>query len=115
MNVTCSTILAHQLSDIELARRYSGAFQTTFDIVNDHPAISSFLREKFQFFYGDLLERLKVDLSILDYNYTRLNRYMKMFTYEQILVFNLRPHEIPLIAEKEYPLALEFFLQFDGQ
>ena len=53
-------------------------------------------------------------MTILVYNYTRLNSYMKKLILEQIHVFNLRPHEIQVIDEKEYPLALEFFLQFDG-
>jgi hypothetical protein len=65
-------------------------------------------------FYGDLIQRLKVDMTILDYNYIRLNKYMRMLLYEQIRIFNLRPYGIQLIDEKEYPLALEFFLQFDG-
>jgi len=107
-------LVGHQLTDIELARRCSGAFKPAFDTVDSNPNISSFLREKYQLFYGDLLERLKVDLAILDYNYTRLNNYIKLLIYEKIRVFNLRPHEIPLIEQSEYPLALEFFLQFDG-
>ncbi len=108
------SILAHQLTNTELARRCAGAFKTTFDMVDNNPTIPSFLREKYQLFYGNLLKRLKVDMTILDYNYTRLNKYMKMFIYERICVFNLQPHEIQLIDEKEYPLALEFFLQFDS-
>jgi hypothetical protein len=107
-------LLAHQLTDTELARRNAGAFKTTFGIINNDPVIPSFLREKYQLFYGDLLKRLKVDMTILDYNYTRLNKYMKMFIYERISVFNFQPHEIQLIDEKEYPLALEFYLQFDS-
>ena len=60
------------------------------------------------------MERLKVDMTLLDYNYTRLNQYMRMIMYEHVHVFNVRPHEVERIDEKEYPLALEFFLQFDG-
>ncbi|CAF3818973.1 unnamed protein product [Rotaria sp. Silwood1] len=73
----------------------------------------SFLREKYNMYFGDLLERLKVDLSILDYNYTRLNKFIRMLAYEQIRAFNLQPNAIPQLEEKEYPTALEFFLQFD--
>jgi hypothetical protein len=107
-------IIAHQLTKIELARRCSGVFKPAFGIINHDPTIPSFLREKYQMFYGDLIERLKVDMTILDYNYTRLNKYMRMLIYEQIRVLQLRPHEIQLIEESEYPLALEFFLQFDS-
>lgn len=76
--------------------------------------LPSFFREKYQAFFSDLLERLKVDISILDYNYTRLNKFMMQLMCEQIQVFNIGIEEIPTIEEKEYPLALEFFLQFDG-
>ncbi len=37
-----------------------------------------------------------------------------MLNYEIIRVFNLQSDEIQFIEEKEYPLALEFFLQFDS-
>ena len=102
------------MTGIELARRYSGAFKPACDMINNNSMIPSFLREKYELFYGDLLRRLKVDLAILDYNYTRLNQYIKMLNYEIIRVFNLQPYEIQLIDENEYPLALEFFLQFDS-
>ncbi|CAF5153225.1 unnamed protein product [Rotaria sp. Silwood1] len=36
-----------------------------------------------------------------------------MLAYEQIRAFNLQPNAIPQLEEKEYPVALEFFLQFD--
>ncbi|CAF4150666.1 unnamed protein product [Rotaria sp. Silwood2] len=102
-----------QLTKEELARRHSGAFKPAFNIINYDSTIPSFLREKYHMYFTVLLERLKVDISILDYNYTRLNKYMRMLAYEQMRVFNLRPHEVQHIDEKEYPIALEFFLQFD--
>ncbi|CAF4236004.1 unnamed protein product, partial [Rotaria sp. Silwood2] len=103
----------HQLTPTELSYRRSGAFKPACTIVNSQSNMPSFLRAKFNMFFGDLLERLKVDLSILDYNYTRLNKFMKMLAYEQIRAFNLPPNAIPQIEEKEYPVVLEFFLQFD--
>ena len=36
-----------------------------------------------------------------------------MLIDEQIQIFKLRSHEIQYMDEKEYPLALEFYLQFD--
>ena len=107
-------IVAYKLTFTEDMRRSSGAFKPAFDIINSNPTIPSFLREKYHLFFHDLVERLKVDMTILDYNYTRLNKYLKMLIYEQMQVFNLRSDEIELIDEKEYPLALEFFLQFDS-
>ena len=76
--------------------------------------IPSFLREKYHLFFDDLIQRLKVDMTLLDYNYTRLNQYMRTLVYEQRKVFHLRPCEIQCIDEKGYPLALEFYLQFDS-
>ena len=66
-------------------------------------------------FYVDLLERLKVDMAVLDYNYLRLNNYMKLLMFERMRIFNISLDNISKINEKEYPLALEFFLQFDGK
>jgi hypothetical protein len=102
------------LTQTEAVRRYANAFKPAFDIMNHDSMIPSFLREKYLMFFGDLIERLKVDMTILDYNYTRLNKYMKVLIEERIQLFSLRPHEIQQIDEQEYPLALEFFLQFDG-
>ena len=67
---------AHQLTQVELVRRSSGAFKPAFDIINYDSTIPSFLREKYQMLYGDFIQHLKVDMTILDYNYTRLNKYM---------------------------------------
>ncbi|CAF4052343.1 unnamed protein product [Adineta steineri] len=103
----------YQLSQADRIRRHSSAFKPAFNILNLDPTIPSFLREKYQFFYGDLIERLKVDITLLDFNYTRLEKYMKALIDQHIRVFDLRPYEIQRIDEKEYPLALEFFLQFD--
>ncbi|CAF3104581.1 unnamed protein product [Rotaria sp. Silwood2] len=108
-----ANIPPHQLIQKELVHRRSGASTPACTIINNDTSTSSFLREKYHLYFDDLLERLKVDISILDYNYTRLNKYMRMLAYEQIRAFNLRPDEIQRIDEKEYPIALEFFLQFD--
>ncbi|CAF5136234.1 unnamed protein product [Rotaria sp. Silwood1] len=108
------TTIDHQLTSTELSYRRSGAFKPACTIANSHSNMPSFLREKYNMYFGDLLERLKVDLSILDYNYTRLNKFIRMLAYEQIRAFNLQPNSIPQLEEKEYPVALEFFLQFDG-
>lgn len=108
-------VAAHQLTPEEGARRCSRAFRPAFDAIDHDSTVASFLRDTYQRFFGDLIERLKVDMTLLDFNYTRLNKYMRLLMDEQIRVFNLRPSEVQLIQEKEYPLALEFFLQFDGR
>lgn len=106
-------ILANQLNQNDLLRRQRGSLISSFEIKDNNPSVPSFLREKYHMLFSDLIQRLKVDMTLLDYNYTRLNKYIRMFAYEQIRVFNLRLNEIPCIDEQEYPLALEFFLQFD--
>ena len=111
---TSFILAAYQLTQTELARRSSDAFQQAFSVVDSNATIPSFLREKYQFFYDDLLSRLKVDFAILDYNYTRLNKFIKLWSYERVHVFNLRPDQISAMQDHEYPLALEFFLQFDS-
>ncbi|CAF4165362.1 unnamed protein product, partial [Rotaria sordida] len=103
----------HPLAPQRLVRRCADTFKPAFNIINYDSTIPSFLREKYHIFFGDLLERLKADMTILDYNYTRLNQYLRMLVYEQIRVLHLRLHEIQRIDEKEYPVALKFFLQFD--
>ena len=108
-------VAGHQLTPEEGARRCSRAFRPAFDAIDHDSTVTSFLRDKYQLFFGDLIERLKVDMTILDFNYTRLNTYMRLFMDEQMRLFKLRPSDVQLIHESEYPLALEFFLQFDGR
>ncbi|CAF3752400.1 unnamed protein product [Rotaria sp. Silwood1] len=108
-----ANIPQHHLTSTELSYRRSGGFKPACTLLNSQSNMPSFLREKFNMYFGDLLERLKVDLSILDYNYIRLNKFIRMLAYEQIRVFNFQPNAIPQLEEKEYPVALEFFLQFD--
>ena len=108
-----SFFTAQRLTQQEWARRYVTVFKPAFEIIDHDLTIPSFLREKQELFFRDLLERLQVDITLLDYNYTRLNKYLRMLTCDQVRVFNLRPHETQWIEEKEYPLALEFYLQFD--
>ena len=93
--------------------RSSTIVKRSFEVVDRDARVPSFLREKQQLFFGDLLERLKVDIVLLDYNYTRLNKFMRMLMDDQMRVYNLRSHETQWIDEKEYPVALEFYLQFD--
>ena len=76
-------ILAHQLTQIELLRRHSGAYRPAFHIINRDSSIPSFLREEYHLSFDDLIQRLKVDMTLLDYNYTRLNQYMRTLAYEQ--------------------------------
>jgi hypothetical protein len=73
----------------------------------------SFLREKYDLFFGQLIDRLKIDQSILDYNYTRMNDYLQRLIAHQSHINYVRLHELKPIDDNEYPMALEFYLQFD--
>ena len=52
-------------------------------------------------------------MVLLDYNYTRLMTFTRVLANEQAQVFDLPFDLIASMNEREYPLALEFFLQFD--
>lgn len=109
------TGLEHQLSGDEVVLRMSGIFPSVCTVIDRDPMLPSFFREKYHLYFVDLMQRLKVDMSILDYNYTRMQRYLQRMTEEHIYVFNLRADQVLGIDEKELPLALEFYLQFDGK
>jgi hypothetical protein len=105
--------LAHQLTSEELELRQPDQFQPACQLVDRDRSIPSFLRDTWQFFYGDLVDRLKVDMALLDYNYTRLITFTRLLANEQAHVFDLPLDLISSMNEREHPLALEFFLQFD--
>ena len=67
-----SFFTAQQLTEQERVRRYSNVFKPAFEIIHHDLTIPSFLREKQQLFVGNLLDHLKVVITLLDYNYTRL-------------------------------------------
>ena len=69
-----SFFTAHRLTQQERVRRCSTVFKLAFENIHRDLMIQSFLREKQQLFFGNLLERLKVVITLLDYNYTRLNK-----------------------------------------
>ncbi|CAF1439543.1 unnamed protein product [Rotaria sordida] len=103
----------HQLTEKELTFRHSTIYKPAFEVINHNLTMPSFLREKYQLYFDDLIKRLKVDMTLLDFNYIRLNQYIRAVSYQRMDVFNMRPNDILQLDEKEYPLALEFYLQFD--
>ena len=68
----------------------------------------SFLIGFYQTLYVKMKKRLKVDLPVLDYNLKRLENCISRVALE-------RGHPSTMLSLDELPLALEFFLQFDGQ
>lgn len=84
------------------------------ELVDHDPSIPSIMRDKYKILFAkEFMERLKVNMNIIDFNYTRLNQYIRMLIHQQQNLFGFRTHEIQCIDEKEYPLALEYYLQFD--
>jgi len=68
----------------------------------------SFLCGYYQDFYGKLQKRLKVDISILDFNTTRLRQCVDQVVAQYRL-------EQTMLNMDELAIALEFYLQIDGQ
>jgi len=53
-------------------------------------------------------------MAIIDYNYVRLTKCIDIWANERIFRFKNKPHEVAL-DQKEYAVALEFYLQIDGK
>ena len=64
--------------------------------------------------FTNLSEHLRVDLSIIDYNYHRMFHCHQLWAEQRQSRFNEKPHEVRL-ESKEYAVALEFYLQIDGK
>lgn len=114
-----ANVSQHQLSIEQRTRRQYNHYQANFTF---NPRIlhqQSFLKQKFQFFFESILEKLQVDACILDFNYTRLENILRLFADVRHRIFN-HPHRcsgttIPSwqLKEIEYPMLMEFFLQID--
>ena len=77
----------------------------------------SFFLNIYRQLFGNLLRRLRVDQTILDYNYERLLKCMSILTDERIRYRfgTLSKIHTEQLSFQEYALALEFYLQFDGK
>ncbi|CAF3147160.1 unnamed protein product [Rotaria sp. Silwood2] len=80
-------------------------------IIHNHSTPSS-IRNYFEVYYQPLIDRLNVDWTILDFNYTRLDHCLKLFANERIHRLRQTPYEVRLL-EEEKSVAMEFFLQID--
>ena len=103
----------HLLSERERARRRPNTYRAPFQLVGAQANVPSFFLPIYEEYFGDLLKRLNIDMAILDYNYTRLQCCGDIWADERIERFKTRPSEI-ILDQKEFPIALEFFLQIDG-
>ena len=76
----------------------------------------SFFLDTHQLWYSDLARRLRVDESILDYNYPRLLKCIEIMIHERIQYRFADPSisDSEPLPINEYAVALEFYLQIDG-
>lgn len=73
----------------------------------DHEHIDSFIIGIYQQWYKKLSDLWLIEPSIIDYNFVRLQRCMNLHMKQY--------GESAVCTIDEYPLALEFYLQIDGQ
>lgn len=96
------SILSHQ----QLADRQSGVFPTAFQLIERKEQSISIIPSFMKYLHRNLIvewsQQWNIDASIIDYNFTRLD--------EITTQFQIQPYHL-----HEWPLALEIFLQIDGQ
>jgi hypothetical protein len=102
------------LSEEELARRQPHRFQFPHLVTSNTQSYPSDLAIYYQRHYLDLMQRLQMDAAILDCNYIRLRYCLRLFADQRIRCLHVPPFDVQL-PENEQPLAMEFFLQIDGQ
>ena len=76
------------------------------DSIKTHSS-DSFLLSFYQDLYLKMKKRLKIDISVIDFNLTRLRHCI-----EQVVI--QRDQQQTMLNIDELALALEFYLQFDG-
>lgn len=110
-----ANIPRHRLTAEQRCRRQQNMYPLVYSLIDersDDNLYPSFLLNLDKQLFADLYCRLQVDKSILDYNYERLLKCLSMMSHERIQRgFQSTPDYLPL---HEYPMALEFFLQIDG-
>ena len=105
--------LVKSLSQEQLARRRQDIYTFPCNILMHQMRYPSHILAQYQRDYADLMQRLRVDAAILDSNYPRLDHCLQLFGLERIRRFRSQHREVELLRD-EYPLAIEFFLQIDG-
>lgn len=112
---------------MQLARRAPNAYTASFDLVEKNRDVIDHSRDSFmismhQQLLVDLSKKWHISIPLLDYNLARLRRCAKL-CLEQ-LQQRARQEQLQLLARlpvtatfsvEELPLALEFYLQMDGQ
>lgn len=110
--------LAQRLTDEQRLARERGACRPSYTLTDDRhdpTLMPSFFLDRYRQWYGDLARRLRVDDTLLDYNYSRLFQCMDMMIRQRLQ--NRIPNQYVTTSEPlpvdEYAIALEFYLQLD--
>ncbi|CAF1647128.1 unnamed protein product [Rotaria sp. Silwood1] len=74
-----TNVSINELSSVQLARREHGKYQSSFKVLNPDPITPSLMIKFYNQRFGTILERFKLDLSILDHNYARLDEFITLF------------------------------------
>jgi hypothetical protein len=114
-------LIDHLLSEEELHRRRSTKYRPPFHVIGASPTsilvntkIPSFFWPIYQELFVDVSEHLHVDMAIIDYNYARLSKCIDIWAKERLFRFR-KGQPVVTLDQKEYAIALEFYLQIDGK
>jgi len=115
------SLIDHLLTEQELQHRRSTKYRPPFHVIGASPTsvlvntkIPSFFWPFYQELFVDVSDHLHVDMAIIDYNYARLSKCIDIWSKERLFRFRKGQHEVTL-DQKEYAIALEFYLQIDGK
>ncbi|CAF2056892.1 unnamed protein product [Rotaria magnacalcarata] len=103
------------LSTQELTHRQPSLYPASFQIRNPHPPAGSFMMTQYQKYFIPILERFKMDTSILDHNYFRLHEFMNLFRSSRLRQLGQKKSAEDLLplGDTEIPQLFEFYLQMD--
>jgi hypothetical protein len=120
MNNDIQLLLANvpinHLSQQELTNRQKGKYKASFSIIDSNASTTtSFMVQQYRTYYASLLERLNVDLSILDRNYIQLKKIIELHRQAYIRTIGhdkTAKYQFNL-PENEFAQLLEYYLQID--
>ena len=108
----CLRIVVESLTETQYARLRPHAFAESFKVEMATPEENaagqdSFLRHYYEQLYLKPSQQLIVDIPIIDYNLMRLRKCVAEIAAQ-------RAHQPTMLTLDELPLALEFYMQMDG-
>ena len=114
-NLLLANVSSRSLSSQQLACRQVNMYPCSFKIRPHSTSAISMMVKQYDKYFRSIATRLHVDLSILDYNYIRLEHFLYLFgeVRKRILPRDkCLPNQL-ILNDNEYPLLLEFYLQID--